>query len=414
MGASSTPVTLGDVVDLAVGYPFRSAHYVEHDDGVRLLRGDNVAQGQIRWDGVKRWSTSMLTGLDGYALRAGDVVLAMDRPWIEAGLKYGCISSDDLPALLVQRVARLRGTARLDTGFLRYVIGSRAFTEHVLAVQTGTAVPHISGAQIKSFRFLLPSIEQQRDIAGLLGALDDKIGLNRRMNETIEAMARAIFKDWFVDYGPTRAKMEGRPPYLAPDLWALFPERLDDAAKPEGWNMGRLDDLLVLQRGFDLPNDKRRPGPYPVIAASGVNGSHDQFMVRGPGVTTGRSGVLGRVYYVHGDFWPLNTSLWIKEYPRSSPSHAYFLLQGLDFASYNAGSAVPTLNRNHVHSLPHVLPDREVLSAFDRMVLPLLEKQEANEREAESLSQARDLLLPKLMSGEVSVRDAGTMLAAVA
>ena len=79
----------------------------------------------------------------------------------------------------------------------------------------------------------------QRAIASILGALDDKIDLNRRMNETLEAMARAIFKDWFVDFGPTRAKMEGGAPYLAPEIWALFPDRLDDEGKPEGWKMGR-------------------------------------------------------------------------------------------------------------------------------------------------------------------------------
>ncbi|MCA9233665.1 MAG: hypothetical protein KDA57_23700, partial [Planctomycetales bacterium] len=130
-------------------------------------------------------------------------------------------------------------------------------------------------------------------MTALLSGLDDKIELNRRMNETLEAMARAIFKDWFVDFGPTRAKAESRPPYLAPHIWSLFPDRLDDEDKPEGWPLGLLKDIIVLQRGFDLPKSGRTDGDYPVIAASGVNGTHIEAKVSGPGVATGRSGILG-------------------------------------------------------------------------------------------------------------------------
>src|SRR5437660_1245749 len=143
--------SLADEADLITGFPFQSKHYTEAADGVRLLRGDNVVQGRLRWEAVKRWPRDLLTDVAEYELQEGDVVLAMDRPWIEAGLKNACINKGDLPCLLVQRVARLRGRHRLDTGFLRYLIGSAEFTAHILSVQTGTTVPHISGGQIKSF-----------------------------------------------------------------------------------------------------------------------------------------------------------------------------------------------------------------------------------------------------------------------
>ncbi|MBK7706843.1 MAG: restriction endonuclease subunit S [Acidobacteria bacterium] len=109
-----------------------------------------------------------------YELREGDVVLAMDRPWIEAGLKYASNSGIDLPCLLVQRTARLGGGPKLDNRFLRYLIGSREFTQHIHAITTGTAVPHISGKQIKDFKFTLPPLAVQKSIASVLGALDDK------------------------------------------------------------------------------------------------------------------------------------------------------------------------------------------------------------------------------------------------
>jgi type I restriction enzyme, S subunit len=234
------------------------------------------------------------------------------------------------------------------------------------------------------------------------------------MNETLEAMAMAIFKDWFIDFGPTRAKAEGSPPYLAPEIWALFPDRLDDEDKPEGWKTGCLDDLLILQRGFDLPNDKRLPGPYVVLAASGPNGFHDQYMVDGPGVTTGRSGVLGKVFFINEDFWPLNTSLWVKQFKASTPVYAYFLLQNLDLASFNAGSAVPTLNRNHVHKLPLPVPSKPAVMAFDEAVMPLFRRRRMNELESDTLANTRDLLLPKLMSGEIRLRDAEKIVEAAA
>lgn len=179
----------------------------------------------------------------------------------------------------------------------------------------------------------------------------------------------------------------------------------DDA---KDWDIGRLDDLLVFQRGFDLPTPNRIPGKYPVIAASGPSGTHNEYKVKGPGVTTGRSGVIGQVYFVYEDFWPLNTSLWIKEFKLAKPAYAYYLLRTLDFALFNAGSAVPTLNRNHVHNLKLLIPPSWLISRFEDFAMPLLEKVYANETESISLANLRDSLLPKLMSGELSVIDMNT------
>lgn len=172
-------VRLGDVTDLLTGYPFASAHYSYHPEDPRLLRGDNLIQGAIRWDGVKRWPADATGGLEHYGLQIEDVVVAMDRPWIEAGLKHASIREPDLPALLVQRVARLRGRHDLSTRFLACIVGSRAFTDYVLSVQTGTTVPHISGPQLREFRFRLPPVPDQLAIATILSALDDKSELNR-------------------------------------------------------------------------------------------------------------------------------------------------------------------------------------------------------------------------------------------
>ena len=111
-------VRLGEVANLLTGFPFKSDKYVDDNDAPRLLRGDNVAQGVLRWDGAKRWPQNATKDVADYWLREGDIILAMDRPWIEAGLKYASVRDTDLPSLLVQRVALLRGTTRLHTRFL--------------------------------------------------------------------------------------------------------------------------------------------------------------------------------------------------------------------------------------------------------------------------------------------------------
>src|SRR5690242_18387163 len=279
----------------------------------------------------------------------------------------------------------------LDMRWLYYAIKYHRLGE----IDDGSPIPSTTRAAVYVREFDVPNKAEQIEIAGVLSAFDDKIGLNRRMNETLEAQARALFRDWFVDFGPVKAKMAGAGPYLAPELWSLFPDRLSDDGVPAGWNVGSLSDLFVLQRGFDLPKTKRTDGPFPVIAASGPSGTHTEARVNGPGVCTGRSGVLGGVYYIEGDFWPLNTSLWIKAYPNSTALHATFTLQEIDIEAFNAGSAVPTLNRNHIHEAPAVVPPMNVIHAFDDMVSSFYAKKSANERESQTLSQTRDLLLPK-------------------
>lgn len=163
--------TLGEVIDLLVGFAFKSARYTDNDEGIRLLRGDNIVQGSLRWDDVKKWPANDVEDYERYLLREGDVVLAMDRPWVKAGLKRATIAAADLPSLLVQRTASLRSRANLDSRFLMHLISSEGFVRHILGVQTGSGVPHISGQQIKDFQFSLPNLAEQRKISDGLESL---------------------------------------------------------------------------------------------------------------------------------------------------------------------------------------------------------------------------------------------------
>lgn len=424
---------LGDVADLLTGFPFKSDKYTSEASGIRLIRGDNIVQGSLRWDGVKRWPASEAGAHTAYELAPHDVVLAMDRPWIEAGLKYATIRKGDCPALLVQRVTRLRATDRVDSRYLSYVIGSAAFTQHVLAVQTGTAVPHISGGQIKAFEFALPAMDTQVAIAAVLSALDDKIELNRRMNETLEASARALFRDWFVDFGPTRAKAEGRPAYLAPDLWSLFPDRLDDDGVPDGWQIYKVGDLAEQRtatvnpgaNGDEVFEHYSLPaydaGGSPALDAGESIKSNKTIVPTGAVLLSKLNPEISRVWLPDdaGPTRQVASTEFLAFVPQEPASRSllFALFRDDTFRQIMEGMVTGT-SKSHQRISPPALRSVEALvgwpavfAVFDVTVTPMMERILRNRAEARTLAATRDALLPKLMSGEIRVRDAEALAA---
>lgn len=183
---------LGDIAEITFGFAFKSAEYTSDSDAIRLLRGDNISPGSLRWEGARYFPIDRFGEVSKFALNVGDVVIAMDRPWIEAGLKWSVVRASDVPSLLVQRVARLRAKGELDQGFLGVLIGCKSFEQYVLGIQTGSAVPHISGGQIAAFEFDLPPLPEQHAIAATLGALDDKIESNRRAINVAASLLGAL------------------------------------------------------------------------------------------------------------------------------------------------------------------------------------------------------------------------------
>ena len=275
----------------------------------------------------------------------------------------------------------------------------------LLAQATGSTFPNVSASQLAAIPYPSLSTVEQHAIANILGTLDDKIELNRRMNETLEAMARALFKDWFVDFGPTRTKIEGRDPYLAPEIWDLFPDKLDEDGKPEGWEDGKVEDYLELAYGKSLPARSRRPGGVAVYGSGGITGFHDEAFIKGPAIIVGRKGTVGSLYWEDRPIFPIDTVFYVVP-KRAALSFCYQLLLSQPLAHMNTDAAVPGLNRNNVYRLEFPWSGSRLTNTFESFSSPLWKKRTANLREIDTLSHSRDLLLPKLMSGEISVGDA--------
>jgi type I restriction enzyme S subunit len=375
-------------------------------EGIQFIRAADMDGGRVLFESAQRINEVARKRIRKGIGAGGDVLLS--HKGTVGKVAYVPIDAPPFVCSPQTTFWRVTDATQLDRRYIYFYLQSRPFREQLDSRKGETDMAdYVSLTSQRTLKVTVPPIANQNVIATVLGALDDKIELSRRMNATMDAMARALFQSWFVDFDPVRANLDGcRPTSLDAATAALFPDSLQESAVgpiPYGWDVGRLDEVLTLQRGFDLPTPERTYGQYPVLAASGPNGCHNKFMVRGPGVTTGRSGVLGKVFYVHGDFWPLNTSLWVKEFKRASPEYAFHLLRSIDFELFNAGSAVPTLNRNHVHNLPVVIPPKNVIDAFSEKVSPMMKKQKANEDHSLTVAEIRDALLPKLLCGDICV-----------
>lgn len=276
----------------------------------------------------------------------------------------------------------------------RYVFFALMDQRKALVAQAkGAAQQNISAGLIKAFTIPFPPIDTQNRIAAILGAYDDLIEVNRRRVAVLEEMARGLFEEWFVRF-------------RFPGHEGLAKKDTPEGVLPEGWSYATLGDFLTLQRGFDLPATQRTTGPYPVISASGVHGDHVESKVAGPGVVTGRSGTIGQVHLIMSDFWPLNTTLYLKEIKVAGPAFCKLLLQHLDLAKHASGSAVPTLNRNHVHGIPLPVPPLGLLERLEANLMDKFRAAHVIERQSEVLAASRDLLLPRLISGQLSIEAA--------
>ena len=425
--------TVGNEVDILLGYAFKSAEFFTELPGTRLVRGDNVKRGFIEWGDKARFWRTITPDLERYALREGDIVIGMDGSRV--GENFARVSASDLPAFLVQRVACLRARSEIYQGFLRYVICNPNFTAYIKAVHTGTSIPHISGGQIAAYPVSVPPLREQQAIACILGALDDKIELNRRRNETLEGMARALFQSWFVDFDPVRAKAAGRTlPGLKPELAALFPDTFVESPLgqiPEGWLLRTVGDVADINIWTLGKKDELEEIDYIEISEvmRGEVGTISRYL---RGSEPGRA----RRRLRHGDT-AISTVrpdrgayfLAIDPPPSLVASTGFAVMTakdgqwafvhllttrsefGEELGRLADGGAYPAVRPELISAQTAVLPSNKgILDGFEKIVQSMFLSSESSRQESKMLSAVRDAILPKLVTGELRVSNAETIV----
>ena len=394
--------------------------YIDH--GTPFLRSQSVEPFRIRREGLKFIDADFHAQLKKSSLRPGDVVI------VRTGRPGSCaVIPDWLEDANCSDLVIARCGPRLRPRFLCYVVNSVA-GQHIDNHLVGAVQQHFNVGSARTLEFGLPDLEEQDAVLALLGALDDKIELNQRMNETLEATARAIFKDWFVDFGPTRTKAEGRTPYLAPELWDLFPAALDDEAKPVGWRAGTVSDCFRLTMGQSPPgstyNDDGEGLPFFQGRTDfGFRYPENRKYCTAPTRIAERDDTLVSVRAPVGDI----NMAWEKccagrgvaalRHRSGSRSFSYYSAWAIqeELKQYeHTGTVFGAINKKQFEALSVMEPTPEIVGPFESLVAPLDERIRRNVSESRTLAQTRDLLLPKLMSGEIRLADAEKRLEAVA
>ena len=447
LGATPTGwevVRLADVTSfISTGATPRGGKNVYKSEGVSLIRSQNVYDHEFSRDGLARIDESAAYKLRRVDVQEDDVLLNITG---DSVARCCVVPKWTLPARVNQHVAVIRTSDRLNSTFLQKYLSAPRVKAYVLGHDSGGTRKALTKAHIESFLVPLPPLPEQHRIAHILGSLDDKIELNRQMNETLEAMARAIFKSWFVDFDPVRAKMEGREPVgMDAEIAAQFPSSFQDSPLgkiPEGWDVRKFADLADVILGGDwgkeTENDNYshptlciRGADIPSLQTGGLGDMPTRYLkssslakrqlrsgdlvieISGgsPTQSTGRSmlikkGLLDRLNcpLVYSNFCRL---IRLKSENMSNFVYLWFrwLYSNDEFFQYENGTTgIKNLAFTVFAQENNLLvPPMPIVDVFNRKIEPLFTMLQLNGEQSRTLSQIRDTLLPKLLSGEVRV-----------
>jgi type I restriction enzyme, S subunit len=377
-------VTLGECFTIKHGFAFKGEYFAEAGQHVVLTPGNFHEAGGFRArPGKDRYYA--VESPEEFMLKPGDLVIAMTEQG-EGLLGSSALIPSEGSYLHNQRIGLIENldAEKLNRRFLYHLFNTPFVRGQIRASATGGKVRHTAPKRVYAIKVRAPTVQVQGKIAEMISAYDDLIENNRRRIALLENATRMLYREWFVHFrfpGHEHVKI------------------IDGI--PEGWERRSLGSVLNLQRGFDLPVGDRIGGDIPVYGSTGIVGEHNVPKVTSPTLITGRSGSLGRVCLVDDPCWPLNTSLWVTEFKEVSIYFAYFLLSELNLAKFNGGASVPTLDRKVAHAVNVVIPTHLLATLFDEQTHVLFAQRKLLDQQNCKLAQARDLLLPRLMNGEI-------------
>ncbi len=365
---------LADVVSLVIDHRGKTPKKLGGDwaeTGYRALSAKSVKTRQIvNEDAIRCVDEEMYRRWMKDEIQRGDILVTSEAPYGEV---YYWNSDEKI--VLSQRLFGLRVKPEFDSAFIAHYMTSQVFKSEMDGRATGTTVFGLRQPELLDCKLLVPDLPTQRRIAAVLGALDDKIEVNRKICENLEAQAQALFKAWFVDFEPFGGK------------------------RPEGWKMGELGSLIEVCYGKD--HKKRPDGNIPVYGSGGYMRSVDIPLYDKESVLIPRKGSLNNILYVNEAFWTVDTMFYSKMRVPCVAKYVHQFLKTKDMEEMNVGSAVPSMTTDILNHMQVLIPDALSLSKFDAIAGALYSSIKHANRESRALAAMRDALLPKLMRGEL-------------
>ncbi|NMA31184.1 MAG: restriction endonuclease subunit S [Candidatus Methanofastidiosa archaeon] len=322
----------------------------------------------------------------GAKFENGDTLFARITPCLENGKICQVKELENNVGFGSTEFLIFRGKENIsDTDFVYYLMRSDYVRNNAIQMMSGTSGrQRVEKSALEELEIQVPDLITQKEIAQILSSLDDKIELLKQMNQTLEDIAQAIFKEWFVDFN-------------FPGFDGELVEGL-----PKGWRMGKFEELTDIKTGKGLKRSEFKiDGKYPVVGANGELGKTDDYLLEDKFLITGRVGTLGAVDISYGKKWYSDNVLIMKPY--SYFYYAYFILRMIDMNSLNRGSTQPLITQTDLKNYLSLIPDEGTLNLFEDVISHLFEKVFRNKEQIQTLTQTRDTLLPKLMSGNLEI-----------
>lgn len=369
---------LNDVCELIVDCP----HSTEPDEGegYPIIRTPNIGVGYLDLEGVQRVSKAAYDRRNIRAVpRPNDLILAREAPAGNVG-----IIREGMKVCLGQRTVLIRPNAeKVSPLFLNYYLNAPKQRHTLLSNSNGATVSHVNMPIIRNLVIELPDRETQDRIADVLSAYDELIENNRKQIKLLEEAAQRLYKEWFVDL-----KFPGHE--TTPIHNGL----------PEGWKRCHLRDVLEINGGKDYKQLKS--GTYPVYGSGGLMCRVDSFLYEGESVLIPRKGTLNNVMYRNEAFWTVDTLFYTRVLLKNGGKYLFHAVRAFDFASMNIGAAVPSMTKTKLDGLVLTIPTELFLERFERAVAPFYQAMTVLQQQIAAAREARDRLLPKLMSGETA------------
>jgi type I restriction enzyme S subunit len=385
----------------------------------------NIGENRVDTTDIARITAEDAKRLSRYLVKPGDIVYSR-RGDVE---RRALIREEENGWLCGTGCLRVRfGKGIVDPLYASYYLGHPIVREWIVRHAIGATMPNLNTSILSSLPFVVPPLDEQKAIAQILSSLDDKIELNQQMNHTLEAIARALFKSWFINFDPVRAKMDGRQPAgMDAETAALFPAEFEDSPLgklPKGWKVGLMEDEFNITMGQSPPgstyNEEFDGLPfyqgrrdfgfrYPLVRV------HCNAPTRFANVGDTLISVRAPVGDINmaSDKCCIGRGVAAARHKGGSRSYTYYTMQELNehFACFEAeGTVFGSMSKKDFLSIPCIVPSKTIINAFEKLAFSLDQHIENQEQQTLTLTSIRDTLLPKLLSGEIRLKDAEKVL----